>query len=389
MFSLVIPIVLFAFHWLVYDFFVRAFAVKNKKTKLKIRLTLLLLFLSFVFSFILLRWQENLFTQILNFSFGLWMGMLVNLVSIIILAWIIVGIIRIFGKKINLKLVAKFVILIVFFCSSFGVWNAVVPQIKNVEVSIKNLPPEWQGKTIVQITDLHLGSVLGESFLNRVVSEINKIDAEIVVITGDLLDGNTDGVSSFINLLDEIKTKKGVYFVTGNHENYRGIEDSLAILGETEVNILDDEIVDLDGLQLIGISYPNFGEVKNIQEIIQNNKNFNPDQPNVLLYHPPVSVELKKEEDANLHQNLYWSPNTNFRANEELGIDLQLSGHTHRGQMFPFTLLAKWIFNGYEYGLYEEGDFSIYVSSGTGVWGPTMRIGTQSEIVAIKLLKKE
>ncbi|MBU1089448.1 metallophosphoesterase [Patescibacteria group bacterium] len=381
MFFQILLAILLTSHFVVYDFFIRAFAIQNKKARLKLRLTLELLFLGFIASFVLLRREENLLAKIFSLGFGVWFGILLNLIWMILVAWIVIGMVRIFRKKLNFKLVGKIVIFCAITYSLIGAWNVFHPVVKNIEINLENLPQSWSGKTIVQISDLHLGGVLGESFLKKVISEINQLNAEIVVITGDLLDGSANGIEKYIHLLNEIKTQNGVYFVSGNHEGYRGTEDSLRILRKLDIRILEDEIVDLAGLQLIGIRYPENGENKNIRKIVENNSNFDSEKVNILLLHSPTSIGENKIE----HQNLYWKPNVDFRDARDLGIDLQLSNHTHGGQIFPFTLLAKWIYDGYEYGLHQENGFTVYISSGTGVWGPTLRTGSKSEIVAIKL----
>lgn len=379
------PVVLIAFllvmHFAVYDFCVRTFAIADKISQVKIALGLLFLFAGFVGSMILSRLSSSLFAKITSLGFGVWFGILLNLFWLILLAWIVIGGARIFGQSLNFKIVGLIVITCAIFYSLFGVWNVFHPNVKNVEIELANLPAEWQGKTIVQLSDVHLGGVLGESFLRKIVSEVNQLRPEIVVITGDLLDGSADGFEKYVHVLDELQTKQGVYFVTGNHEGYRGIADSLRILHATKMHILEDEIVDLDGLQLIGISYPQIGEEKNIRKVIESNPAFDPAKTNILLFHSPTSIN----GGATDHRNLYWKPNVNFNDTAELRIDLQLSGHTHAGQLFPFTLLTKWIYSGYEYGLHRVNDFQIYISSGTGVWGPTERTGSRSEIVAIKL----
>lgn len=381
MFFVILLTLLLAAHFVVYDFCVRTFTIQDKIDQIKIALGLLFLFAGFVGSTILSRLSDSLFAKITSLGFGIWFGVLLNLFWMILLAWIVVSTARIFGQSLNFKIIGLVVMTCAIFYSLFGVWNVFHPVVKNIEIELANLPAEWQGKTIVQISDVHLGGVLGESFLRKIVDGVNQLQPEIVVITGDLLDGSADGFESYVHLLDEIQTKQGVYFVTGNHEGYRGIADSLRILHRTKMRILEDEIFDLSGLQLIGIAYPQIGEEKNIRKIIVDNPVFDPSKTNILLLHSPTSIN----GGTNGHKNLYWQPNTNFAGAQELGIDLQLSGHTHAGQLFPFTLLTKWIYAGYEYGLHRIGNFQIYISSGTGVWGPTQRTGSHSEIVAIKL----
>jgi predicted MPP superfamily phosphohydrolase len=388
---MIIAIVLFFFailficHRIVYEFFIRAFGVERKRIKIIVALILAFLFFGFIISSILVRWRENGLTRFLYFGSALWLGMIINLFLALVAAFFITIIFRFFGRKANLKFLSVVVIIFVFSYSLFGVWNVFNPRIKNITVKIKDIPKEWQGKTIVQISDVHLGSALGENFLKDVVNKINSVNPEIVVITGDLLDGSSGSVPFYIKLLEGINTVQGVYYITGNHEVYFGVEKALFDLNKINIKILEDEIVDLGGLQVIGISYPKFNETKNIKNIIQANTKFVQEKPSLLLFHSPTSINHTEDEKEDRHKNMYWTPNTDFSDVKDLGIDLQLSGHTHNGQIFPFGFVTKFIYNGYDYGLHQDGDFAIYISSGVGVWGPPMRTGSRSEIVAIRL----
>ena len=236
-------------------------------------------------------------------------------------------------------------------------------QVKRIKVEIKNLPEAWRGKTIVQISDVHLGNIYKSDFLAEVVKKTNALHPEAVMITGDLFDGMDGNLDPLVAPLNDLKTEKGIYFVTGNHETYLGVKESLRVLAKTDVKVLSDEVVDLDGLKIIGISYPEsfVGDDEIVKLKLLQPKFLG--QPNILLYHAPV----------------------NILAAKDLGVNLQLSGHTHLGQQFPFNFVTKIIYKGYDYGLHTLGDFSIYTTSGVGTWGIPMRLGTQSEIVAIEL----
>ena len=373
---------LIAAHWVVYNFFVVSFSLSTKRAKNILRLIFFLLPIGFIFSSFLVRWQEIFLTKALYFVFSLWLGVLINFLLVIGAAWLITGAAEALGRRINRSVVGLAVLIIVILYSGYGVFNALSPTVKRITVSLDGLPTSWQGKTIVQLSDLHLGEILGKNFLERVLNKVNNLNPEIVVITGDLFDGMDGNLDSFVKLLDGLKAPKGVYYVTGNHEIYLGVEDALAALGKTKINVLDDEIAEIDGLQFIGISYPGIDESKDGKNVIDS---YNSEKPAILLYHAPVDIFSSQENDNNSHKDIYLSPNTDFTAAKELGIDLQLSGHTHGGQILPFNLITKLIYHGYDYGLYQDGDFTLYTTSGTGVWGPTMRTGSRSEIVLITL----
>lgn len=379
--------VLFLVHLIVYFFIAGTFNIQKRVTRVGVYVLLFFLSLSFVFSTLLLRWKENFVTESLYFIFSFWIGMLINLLLVIAVVYFVIGVLRVFGKKLNRKIVGILTIIFVFLFSVFGVWNAYNYKITEIEIEIRDLPDEWKGKKIVQLSDVHLGGNLDEGFFEDIVASVNELEPEIVVITGDLFDGSVGVIDSYLEILDKIDASEGVYFVTGNHEGYSGVEEIIEKLKTTKVNVLEDEIVDINGLQLIGISYSSLNEPgpRNIKKIIQENENFNKEKPSILLYHSPTSIDGYGEENETNHSNMYLSPNIDFSGALELGIDLQLSGHTHGGQIFPFNFVTNYIYDGYDYGLHEIDGFFIYTSSGTGFWGPPMRTYSRSEIVLFTL----
>jgi predicted MPP superfamily phosphohydrolase len=166
-----------------------------------------------------------------------------------------------------------------------------------------------------------------------------------------------------IDPINKLVTQKWTYFITWNHETYLGVARTFESLKWTKVHILKDELVDVDGLQIIGIDYPERWVQKNVPAIIKSLNTFDTNKPSILLFHTPTQVaEIAKT-----------------------GVNLQLSGHTHVGQIWPFGYITELIFGPYYYGLNTLWDYNIFTSSGLGTWWPPMRVGTKSEIVAIHL----
>ncbi|HIP30417.1 MAG TPA: metallophosphoesterase [Sulfurospirillum arcachonense] len=236
------------------------------------------------------------------------------------------------------------------------------PIINKVDIKIKGLKKELN---IVQISDVHIGKSLGKEFLENIVNDINILNADIVVITGDLVDLHVDKIGDKLDALKDIKSRFGVYFVSGNHEYFHGVEAICSFLESLHVKVLTNEnvvinnqinlagITDLMGRRL-GILKPDLKKALLHVET---------DLPTVLLAHQPkITKELKDEN-----------------------IDLILSGHTHAGQIFPFGLLVL-LDQPYLSGLYQHSKKTqIFVSSGAGYWGPPIRILAPSEIVFIRL----
>lgn len=359
--------------------------ITSGKTKLIILLVLLFLTWSFPVSMLIERFSENFLTRGFYIMNAVWIGLLVHFLMATLPLWLIFLSNKFLGAKFHINTVAVILFSLAIVFTAYGLWNARHPVVKMVDIPIKSLPQQWDGKTVVQISDLHLGAVYGADFLGKIVDEVNALNPEAVFITGDLFDGMDGRINTMVPNLNRFKAKKGVYFITGNHETYLGVDKALAVLKQTGIRVLDDEIIDLDGIQLIGISYPSFGTTKDITKIIRPNDNFFPGKPSILLYHAPTSIEF---DGANSQTLAYWKPDVNFSFAKNLGINLQLSGHAHSGQFFPFTLLTHLIYSGYDYGLHTNGNFSIYTTSGLGTWGPPLRTGNHPEIVAIKLTSK-
>ena len=250
--------------------------------------------------------------------------------------------------------------------------------VKRIEVELTKLPQELAGFRIVQLTDVHIGPTLDGRWLREIVDRVNALAADAVVITGDLVDGSVAQLGSHVAPLAELRARHGVFFVTGNHEYYSGVDSWLAELKRLGVKVLRNERVTLRpqplagegaselGIDLVGIddfhagSFPGHGP-----DLPKALLGRDPQRPAVLLAHQPAAII----EAA------------------QLGIDLQLSGHTHAGQLWPWGYFVR-LQQPYVYGLHRHGDAQIYVSAGTGYWGPPMRLASESEITEVILKPK-
>ena len=209
---------------------------------------------------------------------------------------------------------------------------------------------------LVQISDVHIGS-RSSNFLNHIVQKINMLHPDMVLITGDFLDSSRVETKD----IEALKTlAMPVYLSIGNHERYIGLDKVVPLLEETGVRVLRNNSVHIDGLQLIGID-----DADDVHQVGRELANIalDPQCFKVLLYHRPLG----------------WD------SAVKAGIDLTLSGHTHNGQIFPFNWLVKQQFKLIT-GLHRRGHCRLYVSPGTGTWGPMMRLGSRNEITCIDLV---
>ena len=355
--------ILYFSHYFLYGSIVHFFSVTSTGRKVALAVVLFLLPTSFIAVEVFARRTTNPVFTFLFFSSTLWLGVGLTLMVFFALAWAAWGATKLWAHSPGPAVFGWAAVALACLYSGYGVWNAYHPRTEEITVKIKGLPSDWRGKKIVQISDVHLGHILGASFLEGIVEQANAQNPEIVFITGDLFDGADGRLDDLVRPLDGIKAPLGIYFVTGNHETYLGIDRAYAALKKTKVSILSDEMVVIDGLQIIGISYPERGFSKDLGGVISGLAGFDREKPSVCLYHNPSGVEQAKSA----------------------GISLQLSGHTHKGQLFPIQLISRLIYGKYYNGLHTEGDYTIYTSSGAGTWGPTMRTGNHPEITVIHL----
>jgi hypothetical protein len=233
------------------------------------------------------------------------------------------------------------------------------PIVRRVRVPLAKLPVTAERYTIVQLTDIHIGWTLGAEFAARVVDRVNALEPDLIVLTGDLVDGRVAELAPHVEPLRGLRAKDGVYGVTGNHEYYWNAEAWLAHLGSFGIRFLRNEHVSIrHAFQLAGVD-----DVTATEDIPRALAGRDPTLPVVLLAHHPSSI-------------------TRAAA---AGVDLQLSGHTHGGQMLPLGWMAR-LFEPHVAGLARFGATWLYVSEGTGFWGPPIRVGTACEIAAIELV---
>ncbi|SQJ24205.1 Uncharacterized metallophosphoesterase Cj0846 [Serratia rubidaea] len=244
-----------------------------------------------------------------------------------------------------------------------------VPAVKEIDVTLKGLPPRFEGYRIVQLTDLHASRLLPRIWIQDVVTCTRKLNADMIVITGDMIDGWPDARFSDIEPLGQLQAQDGVFFVTGNHEYYFGAETWIRTFEKLGLHFLNNAgyRVSRDGnsLYLAGVT--------------------DGVAPSYDLPGPDLRRALKGSHPGETVILLDHRPENAFQA-AELGVSLQLSGHTHGGMIAGLDRLAALANNGFVSGLYEKGSMALYVSNGSGIWnGFPFRLGKPAEITLVTL----
>jgi predicted MPP superfamily phosphohydrolase len=245
--------------------------------------------------------------------------------------------------------------------------------LKRVLVPLSKLPRTLSGYKIVQLTDIHVGPTIGREFIEQIVRKTNAASPDLIVITGDLVDGTVEQLGALVEPLRQLRAPDGVFFVTGNHEYYSGADEWIAHLETLGIRVLRNEHLRLrdggeGGLDLAGVDDWTAKQM--------------------LPHHgPDLPKALAGRDEARALVLLAHQPKAIVEAAQR-GVDLVLSGHTHGGQLFPFMYLVA-LQQPYVDGLHRHEGTAIYVSRGTGYWGPPMRLGAPAEITLLELQSLE
>jgi predicted MPP superfamily phosphohydrolase len=247
--------------------------------------------------------------------------------------------------------------------TAFGVTQALgPPRIVRRRIALAKLPRSMDGFRIAVVSDIHLGPLLGRGHTSRIVDMINRLDADLVTVVGDLVDGSVAELGAAAEPLAQLRSRRGSYFVTGNHEYFSGYREWITEVGSFGLTVLRNRRLEIDGLDLAGVNDATGGSYGDGPDYDAALGGRDPARPVVLLAHQPIQVNEA----------------------EKRGVDLQLSGHTHGGQIFPFGYLVRLqqpVLAGYA----RFGNTQLYVTRGAGFWGPPVRVGAPPDISLVEL----
>jgi len=250
---------------------------------------------------------------------------------------------------------------------TYGYFNAMNPKITKLEININKQVDGMKKLHLVFASDIHLGHVIGKKSIENIITKINSLDPDIVLFPGDVVDEELYPVvnKKLGDAFTKLNPTYGVFAVTGNHEYIGGVENAVAYLGQHGIKVLRDEVLNINDQFCVAgredISSNSFtgGRRKSLKELVNE---VDKDLPIILMDHQPIKLTEAVENE----------------------IDLQVSGHTHHGQMWPLNFITENIFK-LSWGYRQIENSHFYVSSGAGTWGPRVRIGNHPEIVSIIL----
>ena len=347
-------------HWFVYETWSLFWGPTDAGLERGLAVSTAVLCFSFLSATLLAFRYNNFLVRAFYRAAAVWLGMLNFLFLASILSWLAYGFVLATVLEIPTRWIAGTTFLAAGVVSAWGLLNANWVREKKIDVRLENLPEAWRGRTAVLASDLHLGHVRHRGFSARIVRKIGALRPDIVFLAGDLFDGTRVNRADMLWPWKYLRARFGVYFVGGNHELFGGSSGFSDAVRAAGIRVLLNEKVDADGLQIVGVPYEHAAHAEHFRSVLAKIA-IDPARASILLTHAPDRPGIA----------------------EEAGIGLQLSGHTHLGQFFPFTWITRRIYKQFTYGLARLGGTQFYVSSGAGTWGPPVRVGSPAEIVHI------
>jgi predicted MPP superfamily phosphohydrolase len=362
-FLLIVQSILLGAHWFIYKTWVSFRAVADTPGITNLQIAMAALAFTFVAASLLAHRYRSRPVKLFYRAAAGWLGTVNFLFLAACICWCLWIIARILGLSIPRYQIVTISYGVAVLASLYGVVNARWLRVRRIKVTLPNLPESWRGRVAALASDLHLGHVNGVRFLQRIVARLTRLAPDVVFLTGDLYDGTKVDPAEVAAPLRDLAAPLGTFFVTGNHEEFSDPSGYLKAVHNSGIRVLNGEKVTVDGLQIVGVPYHETVNPARFQEALERAA-IEPGRASVLLSHAPHALP----------------------AAEKAGISMQLSGHTHGGQFFPFTWFTRRIFRAYTYGLQRFRNMLVYTTTGAGTWGPPMRVGAQPEIVLIEFV---
>ena len=357
----IVQAVLFLVHLFLYATWKFFWGAPDASSAVALPIALAILSVSFVAASLLAHQYFNPLVRAIYTLASVWLG-LVNFFFLAACAsWIVYSVPLLFGVRVEKHAIAAVCFGLGLLAGICAIVNAAWTRVVRVTVKLPNLPEAWRGRTAAVVSDLHLGHVRNAGFLRRIVRKLSQLHPDVLFIPGDLYDGTATDLERLAKPWAEFSAPLGAHFITGNHEQFFSPAKYLDAVRQSGIRVLENEKIILDGLQIVGVHDRDSGNAERFRSILRQAA-LDRNVASILLVHNPNHLPVAAEA----------------------GVSLQLSGHTHRGQFFPFTGIVSRIYEKYAYGLNRFGDLAVYTSCGVGTWGPPMRLGSNPEIVLIR-----
>ena len=356
-------------HWFLYETlasFLELSPNLHPHALLTLRIAAAVLSISFVSASLLAFRSANILMRMLYTVAAMWLGTLTYLFLAACTMWIVYGVSSATGMPLNRPYLAASLFSTGLLISVYGIINASWTRVTPVTIPLRNLPRAWSGRVAALVSDTHLGHVRNYSFIKRLTGRLARLQPDIVFLAGDVFDGTKADLERLAQPWLQVQPPQGIYFSTGNHEEFTDPAKYLAALQRAGVRILNNEKVVIDGLQIVGIPYRDSANPQLFRAILRRLA-LDRQRPSILITHAPDRPAIAEEE----------------------GVSLQLSGHTHGGQFFPYTLIASRAYGPFVHGLSRLGKMWVFTNWGAGTWGPPLRVGTNPEIVLIRFESAE
>jgi len=360
-FILVIQAILFLGHFVVYETWTSFWRTADPPGISALAIVFLLLSVSFVGASLLAFRYYNVWVRAFYMAAAGWLGMLNFFFLASLACWIVNAGVRVTRGSWEPRDIAEVLFGAAAVAGVWGIVNASWVRVKRIDLRIAELPGAWHGKVAALASDLHLGTVRSEGFARRIVAMINEVKPDVVFLTGDFYDGTAVDAERVARPLAELRAQHGVYFVTGNHEEFADPRKYIDALSAAGVRVLNNECVAIDGLQIVGVPYHELATSEGYVAALQES-GLDRERPSILLVHAP---------------NRLWE-------SAEAGVSLHLCGHTHQGQFFPWTRVVARIYGKFAYGFHRLNYMQAYTTCGAGTWGPPVRLGSNPEIVVMR-----
>jgi predicted MPP superfamily phosphohydrolase len=352
---------LFLVHIAIYATWIFFAGAPDSSRVVELRIALAILSVSFVAASLLAHQYFNPLVRAAYTVASVWLGLVNFFFLAACTSWIVYGLPLLFGAHLEKRAVAAVCFGLGLLLGICAIVNAAWTRVVRVAVKLPNLPAAWRGRTAALVSDLHLGHVRNTGFLRRIVRKLSQLHPDILFIPGDMYDGTAVNLDRLAKPWTEFSAPLGAYFVAGNHEQFTSPTRFLDAVRQSGIRVLENEKIVIDGLQIVGVHDHDSTNVERFRSILRQAA-LDPNAASILLVHNPHRLPVAAEA----------------------GISLQLSGHTHRGQFFPFTAIVSRIYGKFAYGLNRFDDLAVYTSCGAGTWGPPMRLGSNPEIVLIQ-----